>query len=76
VREGIFFVDISRAILPRRCLIRRNIMVKVILTVDPSTGRGLYKNEETVLGVFASIQEAIFNLGEFYTSRFCNIQTV
>ena len=51
-------------------------MVKVILTVDPSTGRGLYKNEETVLGVFASIQEAIFNLGEFYTSRFCNIQTV
>ena len=50
-------------------------MIQVILTVDPQTGRGLYKSEEKNLGTFASIQEAIKNLGEYYTSRFCSVRT-
>ena len=44
-------------------------MMKVILTKDPETGRGLYENETKVLGIFASLEEAEKALGNLL--RFC-----
>jgi hypothetical protein len=47
-------------------------MMKVFLTRDPATGRGLYDDESTFLGAFHSVQEAVNALGDML--RFCSIR--
>jgi hypothetical protein len=47
-------------------------MMKVFLTMDPATGRGLYDDESTFLGAFSSLQEAVSSLGDIL--RYCSIR--
>jgi hypothetical protein len=49
-------------------------MLKIFLTVDPLTHRGLYDNEATFLGAFLSISEAEETLGDML--NFCSIRAV
>jgi hypothetical protein len=49
------------------------IMLKIYLTVDPQTRRGLYDNEAKFLGVFQSMNEAEKTLGEML--NFCSIRS-
>jgi hypothetical protein len=48
-------------------------MLKIFLTVDPQTHRGLYDNEATFLGTFISISEAEEILGKML--NFCSIRS-
>ena len=48
-------------------------MLKIFLTIDPETHRGLYDNEATFLGVFHSISEAEKTLGDIL--NFCSIRS-
>ncbi len=48
-------------------------MLKIFLTVDPQTHRGLYDNEATFLGTFTSINEAEATLGTML--NFCSIRS-
>lgn len=48
-------------------------MLKVFLTIDPQTLRGLYDDEAKLLGVFQSIDEAEEVLGEMLS--FCTIHS-
>jgi hypothetical protein len=47
-------------------------MMKVFLTRDPETGRGLYDDESKFLGAFQSLQEAFSSLGDLL--RYCSIR--
>lgn len=47
-------------------------MMKVFLTRDPQTGRGLYDDESKFLGAFQSVHEAFSALGNLL--RFCSIR--
>jgi len=47
-------------------------MMKVFLTRDPNTGRGLYDDESKFLGAFQSVQDAFSTLGNLL--RFCSIR--
>jgi hypothetical protein len=48
-------------------------MIKIILTIDPDTGRGLYDDESQVLGKFSSVSDAETELGDLL--RFCSIHS-
>ena len=48
-------------------------MIKIFLTSDPATGRGLYDDETECLGRFASLVEAEHILGDIM--RFCSIRS-
>ena len=48
-------------------------MLKIYLTVDPETHRGLYDSEATFLGVFQSMREAEETLGKML--NFCSIRS-
>lgn len=47
-------------------------MLKIFLTTDPHTRRGLYDSEARLLGVFHSIGEAEAALGDMLS--FCSIR--
>ena len=47
-------------------------MIKIYLTTDPATGRGLYDDEARLLGHYASIGHAESALGDIL--RFCSIR--
>lgn len=47
-------------------------MLKIFLTIDPQTRRGLYDNESMLLGVFHSMGEAEAALGDML--NFCSIR--
>lgn len=47
-------------------------MMKIFLTRDPQTGRGLYDDESKFLGAFNSVQDAFSVLGNIL--RFCSIR--
>jgi hypothetical protein len=49
-------------------------MLKIFLTVDLQTHRGLYDNEATFLGIFLSIREAEEKLGDIL--NYCSIRAV
>lgn len=49
-------------------------MIKVFLTVDPQTRRGLYDSESKLLGTFHSVREAAATLGDDMLS-FCSIRS-
>lgn len=48
-------------------------MLKIYLTIDPQTRRGLYDNEAKFLGVFQSMNEAEKTLGEIL--NYCSIRS-
>lgn len=48
-------------------------MIKIFLTIDPATGRGLYDDESRLLGRFSSIGDAETELGDLL--RFCSIRS-
>ncbi len=48
-------------------------MIKIFLTIDPATGRGLYDNESQLLGRFTCITDAETELGDLL--RFCSIRS-
>lgn len=48
-------------------------MLKVFLTIDPQTRRGLYDSESKLLGIFQSINEAEHALGDLL--NFCSIRS-
>lgn len=48
-------------------------MLKIFLTVDPQTGRGLYDSESQFLGVFQSITDAERELGDML--GYCSIRS-
>jgi len=48
-------------------------MLKIFLTIDPQTLRGLYDSESKFLGVFQSISEAEEALGDML--NFCSIRS-
>ena len=48
-------------------------MIKIFLTIDPATGRGLYDDEATLLGKFTSVSDAESELGDML--RFCSIRS-
>jgi len=48
-------------------------MLKIFLTSDPDTGRGLYDDETLFLGRFPSLNEAEVELGNVL--RFCSIRS-
>lgn len=48
-------------------------MLKIFLTIDPQTRRGLYDSESTLLGTYQSISEAEAALGEML--NFCSIRS-
>lgn len=48
-------------------------MLKIFLTSDPDTGRGLYDDESLFLGRFTSLREAESELGDML--RFCSIRS-
>ncbi len=48
-------------------------MLKIFLTIDPQTRRGLYDSESTYLGVFQSMTEAENALGDIL--NFCSIRS-
>lgn len=47
-------------------------MLRIFLTVDPETRRGLYDNEATFMGAFKSMIEAQETLGDIL--NFCSIR--
>jgi len=47
-------------------------MIKIFLTTDPLTGRGLHDDECSFLGTFQSVLEAANKLGDIF--RFCSIR--
>ncbi len=47
-------------------------MMKVFLTRDLATGRGLYDDESEFLGAFQSVHEAVVALGDIL--RYCSIR--
>jgi hypothetical protein len=47
-------------------------MLKIFLTIDPQTRRGLYDSESTFLGAFHTMREAEELLGEML--NFCSIR--
>jgi hypothetical protein len=47
-------------------------MLKVFLTIDPQTRRGLYDSEATFMGAFQSLLEAEETLGEILS--YCSIR--
>jgi hypothetical protein len=47
-------------------------MIKIILTTDPETRRGLYDSESKFIGIFNSMREADEALGELLV--FCTIR--
>lgn len=47
-------------------------MLKIFLTIDPLTLRGLYDDESKLLGVFQSMSEAQEALGDML--NFCSIR--
>jgi hypothetical protein len=47
-------------------------MMKVFLTIDPATGRGLYDDESRLLGSFNSVRDALNSLGDIL--RYCSIR--
>jgi hypothetical protein len=49
-------------------------MLKIFLTTDPQTRRGLYDSESKLLGVYQSISEAEAALGDML--NFCSIRPV
>jgi hypothetical protein len=49
------------------------IMLKIFLTIDPQTRRGLYDSEATFLGSFHTMTEAEEMLGDML--HFCSIRT-
>jgi hypothetical protein len=53
--------------------IREAIMIKIYLTTDPATGRGLYDSEARLLGRYTSIGHAESELGDIL--RFCSIRS-
>ncbi|MDX8398952.1 MAG: hypothetical protein R8K20_01735 [Gallionellaceae bacterium] len=48
-------------------------MLKIFLTIDPQTRRGLYDSETKLLGTFQSMSEAEAALGNMLS--FCSIRT-
>jgi len=48
-------------------------MIRIVLTSDPDTGRGLYDDEAQVLGRFDSLSDAEQALGDVL--RFCSIHS-
>lgn len=48
-------------------------MIKIFLTIDPATGRGLYDDEAQLLGRFISVTDAESALGDML--RFCSIRS-
>ncbi|HEX5362903.1 MAG TPA: hypothetical protein VFW59_01405 [Gallionella sp.] len=48
-------------------------MLKVFLTIDPQTLRGLYDDEAKLLGIFQSMSEAEDALGDML--NFCTIHS-
>lgn len=48
-------------------------MLKIFLTIDPQTRRGLYDSESTFLGIFQSMSEAEKALGDML--NFCSIRS-
>lgn len=48
-------------------------MLKIFLTSDPDTGRGLYDDETLFLGKFPSLNDAERELGDLL--RFCSIRS-
>lgn len=48
-------------------------MIKVFLTIDPDTMRGLYSDEAKLLGIFPSMKEAEEALGDML--NFCTIHS-
>ena len=48
-------------------------MIKIFLTTDPDTGRGLYDDESRLLGRFISVTDAENVLGDML--RFCSIRS-
>lgn len=48
-------------------------MLKIFLTSDPDTGRGLYDDETLFLGRFPSMNDAENELGDIL--RFCSIRS-
>lgn len=48
-------------------------MLQITLTMDPTTGRGLYDDEAESLGSYQSLTDAEQSLGELL--RFCTIHT-
>ncbi len=48
-------------------------MLKIFLTIDPQTRRGLYDSESKLLGVFQSMHEAEAALGDML--NFCSIRS-
>lgn len=48
-------------------------MLKVFLTIDPKTMRGLYDDEAKLLGIFQSMSEAEDALGDML--NFCTIHS-
>lgn len=48
-------------------------MLKVFLTIDPQTLRGLYDDEAKLLGTFQSMSEAEETLGDML--NFCTIHS-
>jgi hypothetical protein len=49
------------------------IMLKIFLTIDPQTGRGLYDSESKLLGIFQSISDAETALGDMLS--YCSIRS-
>jgi len=49
------------------------IMLQIILTMDPATGRGLYDDEAESLGSYRSLTDAEESLGDLL--RFCTINS-
>jgi len=49
-------------------------MIKVFLTTDPQTRRGLFDSESKLLGIFNTLREADESLGDLL--RFCSIRCV
>lgn len=48
-------------------------MIKIFLTTDPATGRGLYDDEARLLGRYSSLTEAESELGDIL--RYCSIRS-
>lgn len=48
-------------------------MVKVYVSIDPKTGRALYRDEEEFLGAFESMFAAVQAIGQDFV-RFCSFR--
>lgn len=49
-------------------------MLKIFLTIDPQTRRGLYDSETRLMGIFQSLSEAERALGDML--NFCSIRSI